>query len=193
MRQSLFSDTLKSDLQGYTSREVFRNHLKDKEFEDPLRMVQYLDYKTYLPGDILTKVDRASMGVSLEVRGPFLDYQYVELMSRLPTSMKLHKGQTKYILKKALEPVLPHEVLYRKKMGFAVPLDGWFRGSLRDRIGDTLRGDRLRECGLFRPEYLDTLLDQHSSGRRDHAAPLWSLLMFDGFLQHAEGSCKSSV
>ncbi len=186
MRQALFSDKLKSDLQGYTSREVFNRHLEGKEFEDPLRMVQYLDYKTYLPGDILTKVDRASMGVSLEVRAPFLDYEFIEQMTKLPTDLKLKGSEGKWVLKKALESKLPHDVLYRKKMGFAVPLDIWFRDSLKTRIADTLTGDRLRSCGVFNPEYLATILHQHTTGRRDHAAPLWSLLMFDGFLKAQE-------
>lgn len=183
LRDNLFSDQLKRDLQGYNSNLVFEEHLEGKEFEDPLRMVQYLDYKTYLPGDILTKVDRASMGVSLEVRGPFLDYEFVEQMSSLPTDMKLKQGEGKYVLKKAFEPHLPHDVLYRNKMGFAVPLDLWFRDSLRDRIEKTLKGDRLRDSGIFDPDYLDLLLAQHTSGMRDHASRLWSLLMFDGFLE----------
>jgi len=89
--------------------------------------VQYLDYKTYLPGDILTKVDRASMAHSLEVRTPFLDYEFVEWAASLPAEVKLRGGEGKHVLKKALEPVLPREVLYRSKMGFAVPIDVWFR------------------------------------------------------------------
>ncbi len=185
MKKSLFSKKQTSSLQGYNSRQVFDNHLAGKEFEDPLRMIQYLDYKTYLPGDILTKVDRASMGVSLEVRSPFLDYQYIEDMTRLPTKHKLVGGVGKYVLKKSLEKRLPHEVLYRKKMGFAVPLDIWFRDSLRERLTNTLSGERLRDCGIFDSDYLTTLLDEHTSGRRDHAGPLWSLLMFDGFLKHS--------
>lgn len=183
LRSKLFSEALKHSLQGYSSREVFATHLKDKEFEDPLRMVQYLDYKTYLPGDILTKVDRASMGVSLEVRGPFLDYEYLEDVARMPTDLKLKGREGKYILKKSMEPYLPHDVLYRKKMGFAVPLDMWFRDSLKTRIEETLLGDRLRDSGLFDAATLKTVLTQHASGMRDHAAPIWSLLMFDGFLQ----------
>src|SRR5262249_21616533 len=149
-----------------------------------LRMVQYLDFKTYLPGDILTKVDRASMANSLEVRVPFLDYQFVERIARMPSSFKLNRGEAKYGLKKALEPHLPNEVLYRTKMGFAVPIDMWFRGSLADRMADSVNGERLRDCGLFAPDQLRTLVDEHRSHRRDHSAVLWSLLMFDGFLRN---------
>ncbi len=186
MRASLFSNRLKADLQDYRAKDVFRRYLANKEFSDPLRMVQYLDFKTYLPGDILTKVDRASMAHSLEVRVPFLDYQFVEWTARLPTEEKLKGQEGKRILKKALEPYLPKEVLYRKKMGFAVPLDGWFRDSLKERIEAAISGDRLRDCGLFDPAYLKKLLEEHRSGRRNHSAPLWSLLMFDGFLRQSD-------
>ncbi len=187
-RDWLFSDSLKRDLQGYRSREVFDQHLKGKSFEDPLRMVQYLDFKTYLPGDILTKVDRASMAHSLEVRVPFLDHKFVEWTARLPSAIKLHKGSTKDVLKKALEPLLPHDVLYRKKMGFAVPLNMWFRGSLRERMADVVTGDRLMQSGLFAPDGLERIASEHMSGRRNYAAALWALLMLDGFLERHGGA-----
>jgi asparagine synthase (glutamine-hydrolysing) len=185
MRNGLFSASMKADLQGYRANEAFGRYLADKEFADPLRMVQYLDFKTYLPGDILTKVDRASMAHSLEVRVPFLDYEFVEWTARLPTSAKLAGMEGKAALKKALEPYLPHDVLYRKKMGFAVPLELWFRDSLKSRIESTILGERMRTCGLFDAAYLERLLDEHRSGRRNHTAPLWALLMFDGFLAQA--------
>jgi asparagine synthase (glutamine-hydrolysing) len=146
-------------------------------------MVQYLDFKTYLPGDILTKVDRASMAHGLEVRVPFLDHDYVSWAASLPTKHKLNSGSGKYILKKALEPLLPHEVLYRSKMGFAVPLDMWFRGSLSEHMTESLQGERLLGSGIFNPGALASLGKDHRSGRRDYSAVLWALLMFDGFLQ----------
>jgi asparagine synthase (glutamine-hydrolysing) len=182
MRSSLFSQRLKHELQGYRSSDVFQRYLADKTFSDPLRMVQYLDFKTYLPGDILTKVDRASMAHGLEVRTPFLDYELVEWTARLPTALKLKGFEGKHILKTSLEPYLPHEVLYRSKMGFAVPLDIWFRGSLKDRVADAINSERLADSGLFDQTYLRQLLDEHHTGRRNHSAPLWTLLMFDGFL-----------
>jgi asparagine synthase (glutamine-hydrolysing) len=160
--------------------------LKGHEFTDALRMVQYLDFKTYLPGDILTKVDRASMAHSLEVRVPFLDYQFVEEVAALPSSFKLRNGEAKYGLKKALEPYLPHDVLYRKKMGFAVPLDVWFRGSLGARLSEVMTGDRLRDSGMFEPARLAGLVEEHRTHKRDHSAILWSLLMFDGFLRNLD-------
>src|SRR5690606_37345477 len=136
---------LRSALNGYSAAEVFRRHLAGRTFSDPLRMVQYLDYQTYLPGDILTKVDRASMANSLEVRVPFLDYRFVEWAAALPTKSKLSGGEGKRVRKRALEPLLPHEVLCRQKMGFAVPLEGWFRGRLEERIRACLEGRVLAE------------------------------------------------
>jgi len=183
MRASLFSHEFRRELGGYGAEEVFRQHVRGKTFNDPLKMIQYLDFKTYLPGDILTKVDRASMAHSLEVRTPFLDYELVEWVASLPSAIKLKGGEGKHILKRSLEPLLPREVLYRNKMGFAVPLDVWFRGSLRDHIAETVRGRRLAESGLFNPATLARIVADHQSGRRDHSAILWSLLMFDGFLR----------
>ena len=160
---------------------------------DPLALVQYLDFKTYLPGDILTKVDRASMAHSLEVRTPFLDYEFVEWASQLPSVVKLKGSEGKHVLKKALEPLLPREVLYRTKMGFAVPLDIWFRGSLRDHIARRGAGPSVsRQCGFFDPRRAARASSHdHQSGRRDHSAMLWSLLMFDGFLRK-HGTAVSS-
>ncbi len=182
-RNWLFSESFKSELQGYRSREVYARHLEGKEFEDSIRMVQYLDFKTYLPGDILTKVDRASMAHGLEVRVPFLDHSFVSWTAGLPTGDKL-RGGGKHVLKEALRPLLPEEVLFRKKMGFGVPLDIWFRGSLKERIAETVRGDRLKGAGIFAPESLDRLVTEHQSGKRDWSPILWALLMFDGFLQN---------
>ncbi len=166
-REFLFSDSFKRELQGYQSSEVYANYLAGKEFSDPMRMVQYLDFKTYLPGDILTKVDRASMAHSLEVRVPFLDHTFVSWVASLPTREKLRPSGGKYVLKESLKPVLPHEVLFRSKMGFGVPIDIWFRGSLKERIAETVRGERLKQSGIFAPEGLDRLVAEHQSGKRD--------------------------
>ncbi len=187
-RDWLFSDKQKSDLQGYQSREVFRRHLQGRDFEDSLRMVQYLDFKTYLPGDILTKVDRASMAHSLEVRVPFLDHTFVGWTASLPTDVKLRGNSGKDVLKKALEPLLPREVLYRSKMGFAVPLDMWFRGSLKDRMTESLGGELLCDSGVFNPDALRRIGKDHRSGRRDYSAILWAILMFEGFLNRANSA-----
>jgi asparagine synthase (glutamine-hydrolysing) len=192
-RRRLFSADLQRALGGYEAAEVFRGHLQGREFPDALSMVQYLDYKTYLPGDILTKVDRASMANSLEVRVPFLDYRFVEWAATLPTSFKLAGSEGKAVLKKALEPLLPKEVLYRQKMGFAVPLDIWFRGALEERLATSLTGSALGECGLFDRDYLATIGADHRSGRRNYSAVLWALLMFEGFLATAKKPAAKHV
>lgn len=177
-RNAMFSDALKRELQGYRAVETFNHHAARSPTDDPLSLIQYLDMKTYLVGDILTKVDRASMAHSLEVRVPLLDHKFVEWVSGLPVDMKLRGQEGKYILKKAMEPHLPHDVLYRPKMGFGVPLGKWFRGPLKQRLRDALLSGGLAETGLFNTQYLETLVNDHQSGLREYSAPLWSLMMF---------------
>ncbi|SFO15891.1 XrtA/PEP-CTERM system amidotransferase [Nitrosospira briensis] len=184
MRQRLFSDSFKRSLQGYQAVEVLRMHATKCPVEDPLSRVQYLDMKTYLVGDILTKVDRASMAHALEVRVPLLDHKLVEWISGLPVSLKLRGHEGKYIFKKSLEPYLPNDILYRDKMGFSVPLASWFRGPLRQKLTDALMGPVLADTGIFNKAFLKEMLDQHQSGRRDYSASLWSLLMFESFLRN---------
>ncbi|MCP3868081.1 MAG: amidotransferase 1, exosortase A system-associated [Gammaproteobacteria bacterium] len=182
MRGQLFSSRLKNELQGYQAVEVFRHHADRAPTDHPLSLVQYLDLKTYLPGDILTKVDRASMAHALEVRVPILDHQLVDWISGLDPTMKLNGREGKYVFKRALEPSLPKEILYRQKMGFAVPLDSWFRGPLREKVRSSLLGGAMWESGLFETDYLTKLVDQHQSGRWNHSASIWTLLMFGAFL-----------
>ena len=182
LRAHLFSPAFRRSLQGYSAVEVLRRHAARAPTEHPLSLVQYLDMKTYLPGDILTKVDRASMAHSLEVRVPLLDHQLVEWTSGLPPDLKLRGTEGKYVLKKAMEPYLPEEILYRRKKGFAVPVAEWFRGPLRERMRAQVLGPRIADSGIFDMDYLKTLVDQHTSGARDHSPALWSLLMFEGFL-----------
>lgn len=183
LRARLFNDAFRRELQGYEAAAVLRGHAARAPTDDPLALVQYLDFKTYLPGDILTKVDRASMAHALEVRVPLLDHHFVEWVTGLPASSKLHRGEGKYVFKKALESRLPHNVLYRQKMGFAVPLAHWFRGPLRDRLRETVLGERLRATGWFDDAFLRHLVEAHQSGRRDYSAPLWTVLMFESFLR----------
>lgn len=186
MRGRLFSPAFRRELQGYQAIEVMRDHARNAP-DHPLSKVQYLDMKTYLVGDILTKVDRASMAHALEVRVPLLDHELVEWVSGLPPDIKLKGREGKYILKKSLQPYLSDDILYRSKMGFAVPLAGWFRGPLRERVRDALLGDTLADTGIFDKNFLRQLVDQHQSGARDHSTALWSLLMFEAFQRKASG------
>ena len=183
LRRRLFSSELARELQGYDAVEVLRSHMRRCASDDPLSQAQYADFKTYLPGDILTKVDRASMANSLKVRVPLLDHIFVEWAAALPPQLKLRGREGKYVFKSALEPYVPNEILYRPKQGFAVPIATWFRGPLRRRVRDTLCGPVLRHSGLFDMETIANLLDQHQSGERDHSAALWTLSMMEAFLR----------
>jgi len=182
IRARLFSDEFRRNLQGYQAVEVFREHATHAP-EHPLSRVQYLDLKTYLVGDILTKVDRASMAHGLEVRVPLLDHKLVEWMAGLSPEFKLRGREGKYLLKKSMESRLPEEILYRPKMGFAVPLDSWFRGPLRERVRQALLGPVMLDSGIFDGGFLRQMVEQHQSGRRDFSSPIWTLLMFEAFLR----------
>jgi asparagine synthase (glutamine-hydrolysing) len=191
MRRRLFSERMARELGGYRAQDVFERHARNAGTDDPLALVQYLDLKTYLVGDINTKVDRAAMAHSLEVREPLMDHPLVEWLASLPSSLKLNGGEGKFLLKKAMEPKLPRDVLYRPKMGFAVPLARWFRGPLRERVRGAVLGPRLAATGLFETATLRELVDAHQSGARDYSASLWSLLMFDAFVGNAlEGAAE---
>ncbi len=184
-RDELFSDQLKAQLQGYNTLELFREVAADFDGTEPLALLQYIDIRTYLVGDILTKVDRASMANSLEVRVPFLDHKFVEWSAKVPTAQKLRAGEGKYVLKKAMEPYLPADILYRPKMGFRVPLAEWFRGPLQQQVRTALLSDVMKNSGLFRMDTITRWLDQHQSGQRDHSTALWTLLMFENFLRQS--------
>ena len=184
MREQLFSAALKRELAGYGAQEVFDHHAGRAGTDDPLALIQYLDMKTYLVGDINTKVDRAGMAHSLEVREPLMDHELVEWLATLPSSLKVRGQEGKFLLKKAMEPQLPNEVLYRPKMGFSVPLARWFRGPLKQRVKDAVLGERLHSTGWFERAYLQHLVDAHQNGSRDYSAPLWTLLMFEAFLRN---------
>lgn len=185
-RDALYVDSFRARLQGYHAIEVFRR-VATRAPSHPLSMIQYLDLKTYLPGDILTKVDRASMAHSLEVRGPLLDHTLVEWLAGLPPDMKLRNGNGKYVFKRALEPYLPADVLYRPKMGFGVPLAAWFRGPLRARVRDAVLGRSMMDLGWFDRNAITHMVEQHQSGARDHSTALWSLMMFEASLRVLTG------
>jgi asparagine synthase (glutamine-hydrolysing) len=146
---------------------------------DYVSTLQYLDVHHYLPEDILAKVDRTSMLSSLESRVPLLDHVVMEHAARMPSGLKLRDGHGKHILKEAMRAHLPGEILTRPKMGFGVPLAGWFRGELRDFARDVLTDPRARHRGIVRPEAVSRLFDAHLEGSRDHSARLWALMLFE--------------
>ncbi len=148
---SLFSADFRRKLGGYDALEVFRRHAAQANTDDRLALIQYLDLKTYLVGDINTKVDRASMAHSLEVREPLMDHKLVEWLATLPSGLKIQGNEGKYLFKKAMEPFLPNDVLYRPKMGFSVPLARWFRGPLKQRVRDAVLGETLGRHRYLQP------------------------------------------
>lgn len=184
LRLRLYSSRMRRELQGYHARNVLEETMKDAPVEHHLDRVQYADMKTYLPGDILTKVDRASMATSLEVRVPLLDHQLLEWAATLPPDFRLRGREGKYLLKKSMEERLPREILYRDKMGFCIPLANWFRGPLREVVRRRLLKGILEQVDLFDMGFIERLLDEHSSGVSDHSAAIWALLMFESFLSN---------
>jgi asparagine synthase (glutamine-hydrolysing) len=145
--------------------------------EEPwLNRVLYLDLKGYLGEGVLTKVDRASMACSLEVRVPLLDRRVVEFAAALPPELRLRGMTTKYVLKRAMRGRLPADIIRRPKKGFGVPLGRWFRGELGTLLYDVCASDAVRRAGLFRPEVVERLLREHREGRRDHRKKLYTLL-----------------
>ncbi|MDB5407806.1 MAG: asparagine synthase [Rhodospirillales bacterium] len=182
VRDRLYTPRFARELQGYHAREQLGRAFEKAPTDDPLMRVLYTDIKTYLPGDILTKVDRASMASSLEVRAPLLDHRFAEWATGLPSGLKLHDGIGKYVFKRALEGRLSHDILYRPKQGFAVPLAAWFRGPLAERVRRTARSSRLADTGWFDTGFIGKSVEQHIAGLRDHSRMLWSLLMFEVFL-----------
>ena len=184
LRQALFSGDLKAALGGYHAEQVVRDWMARAPVQTPVARVQYADMKTYLPGDILTKVDRASMAHSLEVRVPILDHEFLGWASGLPSALNLKGREGKYLFKKALEPHLPRDLLYRDKMGFAVPLARWFRTDLSERLEACVADSSLRETGLFDMTAMETMVRHHLNGLRDHSASLWSIVMFESFLRN---------
>lgn len=179
-RGSLYSEDFLESLAGQQSAvAMYRELASQVTTGDPLERLLYLDSKTYLPGDILTKVDRMSMAVSLEARVPLLDHQLIEFVARMPASLKMRGDESKYIFKRAVADLVPKEILTRSKQGFGVPIGAWINDQLRERTHETLRDRVTRERGYFRPEYIDVLLAEHERGRRDHSAALWTVLMFE--------------
>jgi asparagine synthase (glutamine-hydrolysing) len=179
--RALFSDEFVDRICGAgTALTSFQDTFDHAPANDLLSRLLYLDTKTYLPGDILTKVDRMSMAASLEVRAPILDHQVVEWAARLPERLKFRAGQGKGLLKKLAARVgVPQEVLNRPKQGFALPLVHWLRGELKDDLLPILLEPRTLGRGYFNPKAVRGLLEEHARGRRDHSAQIWMLLMFE--------------
>jgi asparagine synthase (glutamine-hydrolysing) len=185
-RRALMSAPMRAALPGETPEARIAALMAEAPDADPLLQAQLVDLQTWLAGSMLVKVDRASMAHSLEVRSPFLDHELVEWGLSLPAALKLAGGQGKRILKAAMEPLLPAEILTRRKQGFAAELGPLLRRE-QARLRARLLGAPMLDSGLFDPRAIATLIDEHVAGRRDRAQPLWLLLAFEGFLAAASG------
>lgn len=182
--QLLLNEDFRKDLADYHPSELTEQVYNQCDSEDHLAKILYSDMRTFLPGDILVKADRMSMANSLELRSPLLDYRIIEFANRLPSELKFNKGDKKIVLREALEPLLPPEILNRKKMGFSTPLAAWFRGELKS-IAEAHffeKGQGLSQ--VFRKDHIRLLWDQHQRGLFDHSPVLWSMLMYEIWWQN---------
>ena len=187
IRKRLLTEDFRRRLGGYDADEVVRSAYSVEAPLDPLQRAQYADAVTWLPGDILVKIDRASMAHSLELRSPMLDHHFFGAAFNLPPELKRnrHRGG-KAFLKQGLEPYLPREVLYRPKAGFAPPVSDWLRGPLRDRVLALSQSERLRECGVVELHEVRRMAVAHAAGLADNSKPLWLVWVFDAFLRHTD-------
>lgn len=177
-KTDLLSDDFRDVVFGTDTYSRARSLLKDCDSEDLIERMQYLDMKLYLAEDILTKVDRASMAVSLEVRAPFLDHRVAEFAASLPSDLKLRGRTSKFILKKAVSGIIPSDIINRPKKGFGIPVARWLKGRLNPLLHDLLAEDRLKRQGIFRPDFAARLVAEHEAGTANHYKQLWTLLVF---------------
>ncbi|WP_114951101.1 XrtA/PEP-CTERM system amidotransferase [Sphingosinicella terrae] len=187
LRHRFYTPAFRAALSGHRAERRYVSAYDGAPADDPLSRAQYADLKIWLPGDILTKVDRTSMAVSLEAREPLLDHRLVEFAARLPVRMRLRGGTGKWLMKRALAGRLPEEILHRRKMGFVTPISAWFRGPLADEAAAVAQGSALAETGWFDSTVLAGLAEDHRRGRSDHGRLLWQLLMLEKSLQRVFG------
>ncbi|MFQ5636708.1 MAG: asparagine synthase (glutamine-hydrolyzing) [bacterium] len=177
-KASLYSNEMRTHLKDFDSFEFIRRSFKRVNSNDDLNRQLYVDIKTYMVDDILVKVDRMSMASSLEARVPLLDHRFVELTASIPGTLKLHGRQTKHIFKKAMQPLLPPQILSRGKEGFSIPIKNWLKEDLKDLMLDVLEPARIQQDGFFNPQHVQQLIDEHLSGIENHSHRLWSMMVF---------------
>ncbi len=178
-KESLYTDNFRNEIGDSDSARFLNQWFAKSNGNGIVDATMMTDQMTYLPNDLLVKVDIASMANSLEARSPLLDHKVIEFAASLPEAIKIRGTETKYLLKKVASRLVPREVLYRKKMGFGVPLTHWFRGHLKGYLRDTLLSEKCLKRGLVKPEIVTRLVHEHTSGERDHVAQLWTLLMLE--------------
>lgn len=183
-RRALYSGSFARELGGYRAEDELIALMRSAPARTGLDRAQYADLAFWLPGDILTKMDRNSMAVSLEAREPLLDYRLIEFAAKLPDTMRVRGGTGKYLVKRSMERFLPRDILYRPKQGFVTPIADWLRGPLADEARRVVRSGVLIDTGFFQSAALEALAHAHISGRRDHSRSLWQLLMLEKSLHH---------
>ena len=193
MRKALFSPTLTRSLAGYHAVDVVSRHVKTAPTDDPVTRAQYVDLKSWLPSDILVKVDRTAMANSLEVRVPMLDHTFVDWALGLPAAVNRRGSEGKLLLKRAFARLVPPNVLHRPKQGFSVPLARWFRGSMGQHLDQKLASKNgLASSPYLNPETIRRLSTDHQSGRADNSRALWLIWMFEEFME-AEGGASQAA
>jgi asparagine synthase (glutamine-hydrolysing) len=183
MRAELYSDSMRARIRGYSAEERWWRTMRAAPAAEPLDRAQYADMMIALPGDILTKVDRMSMAVSLEAREPLLDHHLVEFAATLPANMRVRGGTGKWLMKRAMERTLPRDILYRPKMGFVTPLTAWFRKGLAEEARALGASPTLAATGWFDMRAIDRLVTAHQSGRIDHGRQIWQFFMLEKSLK----------
>lgn len=179
LRERLYTDDFRRSLGGHRAEDRIIRTMENAPARDPLDRAQYADLKIWLTGDILTKMDRMSMAVSLEAREPLLDYRLIEFAARLPVGQRIHGQSGKHLMKRAMEAYLPNEILYRPKMGFVTPVVEWFRGALAGEAEAVAGGSALARTGWLDPQAMARAARDHKAGRADHGRLLWQFLMLD--------------
>ncbi len=179
LRTQLFTPSARAALGDYAAEDRYVATMANAPARDAIDRAQYADIKHWLPGDILTKVDRTSMAVGLEAREPLLDHRLIEFCATLPANMRLRHGEGKWLMKKAMEPYLPREILYRQKMGFVTPISAWFREALAGEAIALAKSRTLGETGWFDMATIARIADEHRMGRAEHGRTLWQFVMLE--------------
>lgn len=178
-KEQLYSEDFKTKINGVDSQDLLLEKYREAEADNFIDSTLYADVMMYLPDDLLVKVDIASMANSLEARSPFLDHIFMEFVAKIPAELKLRGKMTKVILKRALQDILPAQILKRSKMGFAVPIDYWLRNELKPMAYDLLLGQRHLERGYFEKNFIEKMLHEHCSGQWNWHYHIWNLLMLE--------------
>jgi asparagine synthase (glutamine-hydrolysing) len=179
----LYSEDFHHQTAGFSTIDIIRPWFAKANGSGIVDASLLADTMTYLPNDLLVKMDIAAMTVSLEARSPFLDHHLMEFAASLPEKLKLRGMTTKYLLKRVLKSLVPAENLTRKKMGFGVPIGHWFRGTMQPFLRETLLSEKALSRGLFKRDRVRGIIDQHVEGKMDHSHRLWSLLMLERWFE----------